>query len=468
MNLLPFQIRFIKRALARRTAALSLARGNGKSWLAAHLCSRILDPSDTLFRPGTESYLVAASVGQARRTVFALLRGMLDPDAYKLNDSAANLVAATHRSTGTRIQVLAANPKAAQGLTQCPYVIADEPGAWQTVGGEAMFDAIQTAQGKPGSDMRALFFGTLAPATGGWWHDLIGGGSTGSTYVQALQGNPKRWDDWREVLRVNPLMRRFENSRDVLREELKDAQKDARLKARFLSFRLNAPSESEESMLLSVEDWERCLGREVPERDGRPVVGIDLGGNRAWSAAVAVWPNGRVEAVAVAPGIPEIEEQEKRDRVPAGTYRALVQSGALRVAENRRIPPASMLAEWFLPLNPAAIACDRFRVNELRDCGIRCEVVSRSMRWSEASEDIRGFRKLAFDGPLSIAPDARALLSFSLAASLIEADTSGNVRLKKKKADNSARDDCAAALVLAAGAVARMPGRKEPKWALVG
>ena len=47
------------------------------------------------------------------------------------------------------------------------------PASWQTIGGELMFDAIQTAQGKPGSPLRAIYIGTLAPATGGWWHKLV-------------------------------------------------------------------------------------------------------------------------------------------------------------------------------------------------------------------------------------------------------------------------------------------------------
>ncbi len=67
--------------------------------------------------------------------------------------------------------------------------------------------------------------------------------------------------------------------------------------------------------------------RIVPERKGRPVVGVDLGGGRAWSAAVAVYPNGRTEALACAPGIPDIRTQEKRDRVPKGTYSRLVDDG---------------------------------------------------------------------------------------------------------------------------------------------
>ena len=86
-------------------------------------------------------------------------------------------------------------------------------------------------------------------------------------------------------------------------------------------------------MLLTVDDWERVTARPVPERESRPIVGVDLGGGRAWSAAVAVWRSGRVEAIAVAPGIPDLEAQEKRDRVPWGTYRKL---GSERRSPHRR------------------------------------------------------------------------------------------------------------------------------------
>ena len=40
-----------------------------------------------------------------------------------------------------------------------------------------------------------------------------------------------------------------------------------------------------------------------------------------------------MEALAVAPGLPDLAEQERRDRVPAGTYRRLAETGALRVAQ---------------------------------------------------------------------------------------------------------------------------------------
>ena len=47
-----------------------------------------------------------------------------------------------------------------------------------------MADALDTAIGKPGTDLRVVYIGTLAPShVAGWWHDLIQDGSGGSTYM---------------------------------------------------------------------------------------------------------------------------------------------------------------------------------------------------------------------------------------------------------------------------------------------
>ena len=320
-----------------------------------------------------------------------------------------------------------------------------------------MFDAIATAMGKPSSPLKAVFIGTLAPSTSGWWHDLIADGSNGSTYVQALQGETERWDTWPEIRRCNPLTAISADFRRVLRGERDAARRDSRLRARFLSYRLNVPSADESSMLLSVEDFERMANRPVPERDGRPIVALDLGGGRAWSAAVAVWRSGRVEALALAPGIPDLDKQEKRDRVPGGTYSHLLELGQLHVADGLHVQPPSMLWEliqerWGTPVN---ILCDRFRQSELIDAVNGAVTLEpRISRWSEAAFDIRSLRRLAVDGPLAPASDCRSLLAASLSVAMVKNDDQGNTRLVKGT-NNTARDDVAAALLLAAGAYAR-------------
>ena len=357
--------------------------------------------------------------------------------------------------------MIGSNGNTASALVDTRLVIGDEPGAWEVNGGQLMADAILTAQGKPGSPLKLVIIGTLAPAEAGWWHDMIDAGTGGSVYVQALRGNAEVWDNWKEICRVNPLTKISPEFRAKLQEEREQARGDTRLKARFLSYRLNVPTADETRMLLEVDDYQRMLDRPTPERVGAPIIGLDLGGGRAWSAAVAIWQTGRIESLALAPGIPDLEVQEKRDRTPAGLYRALYDRGLLHVDEGRRVQSVELLwrlvvAEWG---EPALTICDRFRLNELVDAlGPYVPIEPRVTRWSDSSYDIRSLRKHAKDGPFSLAPGPADLLAASLSRTRVESDSSGNLRLiKQDRGSNTTRDDVGAALTLAAGAFERYP-----------
>ena len=432
-------------------AVLSIPRGNGKSFIAGYLLSRIMDPKDKLFRRATESVVLASSLEQAR-IPYRFARSILEPrGGYNFSDNFSR-IQITHRPTNTKVKVLGSKAKSAFGLVGCPWLIADEPGAWEVTGGQMMYDAISTSIGKPGSPLKVLYVGTLAPSEAGWFHDLVSDGSQPGIYVQALQGDPEKWDNWHEIARVNPLVWISPPFRKRLLQERDNARSDTRLKAQFLSYRLNVPTADESAVLLTTDDWTKSLAREVPRRIGKPIVGIDLGGGRAWSAAVALWQNGRAESLALAPGIPSLIEQEKRDKVPAGTYSKIKK---LRIAQGLQVPKVSDLtsairSEWG---RPARIICDRFRLAELQDAlrGSGIFLETRITRWSEASEDIRALRKMAKDGPLSVDMDSRSLLEASLSVSRVKNDDQGSVRLAKKGTNNTARDDVAAALLLAAG-----------------
>ena len=270
LELRGFQRRFVAAALRPDvdTAALSLPRGNGKSWLVVHLLTRALTPGDELHEAGAEYLLCAGSIEQAR-LCFRFVRAWLEPTGtYRFLDSATR-IGITHRPTNTRLRVLSSNGKTAMGIVGCPLLVADEPGSWEVVGGGLMHDAIQTAMGKPGSPLRVVYIGTLAPATSGWWHDMIAAGSTGSTHVTALRGDPEKWDRWSEIRRCNPLTAVSPAFRAKLIEERDAARRDSRLKARFLSYRLNVPSADESTVLLTVDDWRRVRGRDVAARSGR-------------------------------------------------------------------------------------------------------------------------------------------------------------------------------------------------------
>ena len=454
MRLRPFQQKFVTGATAPGidTGVLSLARGNGKSWLAAHILTRCLTPGDPLHEPGKEYLLCAASLEQARLT-YQFCRADLEPTGeFRFLDSVTR-IGITHKATNTRLRVMSSKARSAFGLVNVPLCVADEPGAWEVLNGQLMNDALATALGKPGSRMRLIYIGTLAPATGGWWHDLVDGGSHGTTFVQALRGDPKRWASWGEIKRCNPLTAISSTFRAKLLDERDKARRDTRLKARFLSYRLNCPTGDESTMLLTVSDFEEMTARPTPPRQGQPIVALDLGSNRAWSAALAIYENGRIEARALAPGIPSLGGQEERDNVPRGTYARLSDEGVLIQATGLRVPPAKMLMNLISKTwgPPSAIICDRFRLADLHDAGSPCRVLARVSRWSESAADIRALRSKVKDGPFAVAPDSRSLLAASLAAAVVKNDDGGNVRLSKRGTNNCSRDDIAAAFVLAAG-----------------
>jgi len=429
-----------------------------KSYLAARFIHDLIHPASRHYvGDGLEIPMMAASQKQARVLWNYLCRWLDDGVTFKSTRSTNNY-GIRNTQTGTGSHIYSSNAKTSFGLQGVPWVVADEPGAWEVAGGQMMQDAIETSMGKLGSSLRVLYIGTRSPARSGWWIDLLEGGTSGRTFVHDIQGDRARWDNWHHIRKINPLMASHKEGREVLIDERNKARRDSRLKARFLSYRLNLPSSDESTVLLTVDDWDRIIARPVPDPEGRPIVGADLGAGRAWSAACAVWPNGRVEAVALCPGIPSIADQEKRDGVPAGAYQVLIENGSLIVAEGLRVPPVAALVDEVMHRwpDPEAIIADRFRAGELQDSS-PVEVEPRVSRWSEASYDIRALRKWAADGPLSVHPAARPPVIESLCNSVVKTDDQGNCRLAKKGTNNQGRDDISAALLLAVGRLERGP-----------
>ena len=464
-RLFKFQKTFIARAMAPDvdTAALSIPRGNGKSWLAARILKREL-----LKRiPHVEYLLCAKSIEQSRH-VYRFIKADLEQQQLKRGrwrfiDSTTRIGITYEDERGiamTKLRVLSSNAKSAMGIVGCPLIVADEPGTWDAIGGELMYDAIQTAMGKPGSPLRAIYIGTLWPdKSSGWWPDFIYRGSHGSTYVQVLKGHRKRWDEMSEVKRVNPVKWRY--TRKKLLAELAEATRFDRKKAVFCSAYMNLPTRADADVLLSVEDWERMILRDVqPRGTGDPVVGVDIGGRRSWCAATAIWTDTlRVESFAIIGGEFPIEQCEKNDLVARGTYQRLIDNGSLLVAEGKRNVPVGMLVDELFRRwdGVRAIVADRFKFDQLEeDVDWRSPVEARRMRWSEYTSDIGNLDRLAIDGGMTIDPDCRALLAHSVEQAVVEEDDSNNVRLVKRNT-RTQRDDVAVSWVLAAGAVERYP-----------
>ena len=447
-------------------------RGAAKTWVGAQLCGLAMRPGSPLFHRGLEVLGVSGSLEQSRVLLRMARESLRDvEDDYRWLDSGQRLQV-THKATLTKLRILSSSGKRAMGLEGFSFVVMDEPGSYELRNGSLLFDACRQALGKR-AGQRLLLLGTRAPADpGSWWPDLVDAGSGPGTHVTELRAPADEpWDDYQVIARVNPLIRTNPSLRATIIRERDAARTNPTLRRSFEAYRLNRTVAVHEDVLVDVEAWKGVEAREVPPRDGKPLVGLDLGSERSWSAAWCLWRNGRSECYALAPGIPSLEDREKADGQPRGLYRRLHQDGSLLVDQGLRVSRPSTLIEHLVSLGiqPAEVFCDRFLLGSLKDAVAgRWPIHPRVTRWSEASEDITGFRQLVHDGPLSILPECRALAAVSLGQASVVSDDQGSVRLAKKRHGRS-RDDVAVCATLAAGALVRLLRRPSgPTWRLGG
>ena len=199
--------------------------------------------------------------------------------------------------------------------------------------------------------------------------------------------------------------------------------------------------------------------RAVPERVGRPIVGVDLGGGRAWAPPSLCGHPAELKRGPLL--LVSLTWWNKSGEIvsPRELTQNCMTWASLEIAEGLRVQPPAQLWDMIRETwgRPQVIICDRFRLAELQDAiGNKARIEPRVSRWSEASFDIRSLRKISLDGPLAVDEGSRALIATSLARAMVRSDDQGNTRIVKK-GTNTSRDDVAAALVLACGALARKP-----------
>ena len=288
VKVLPFHAQWIGATFSDdiQISALSCPRGSAKSWIVGQLAALGLRPGSPLFQLGIETLVVSASLEQSR-IILGFVREALEDvhDDYRWLDSGQRL-AVTHKDSGTKLRVLSSSGKRAMGLSQFHTIYADEPGSYEVRGGALMWDALRQSLGKlPGQ--RLVLIGTRAPAEdGSWWPSLLDGGSGQGTHVTVLSApDGEQWDAWSTIRKVNPLVMHNASLRKTILRERDDARRDESQRPAFEAYRLNSQVEVYKDMLIPADAWRRVETRDVPPREGRPLVGLDLGAERSWSAA---------------------------------------------------------------------------------------------------------------------------------------------------------------------------------------
>ena len=460
-DVLPWQSRFVRGAFAPgvQAAALSVARGNGKTALLSGIAAATLD--GPLAVPRGETVIVASSFEQARiafEHVIAFMGGKLeDRTRWKVWDTAQQ-ARIEDRKTGARVRCIGSDPRRAHGLAPA-LVLADEPSQWPESTGERMVAAVRTASGKQ-PHSRFVAIGTRPADAEHWFSKMLAGGADYAQSHAARPGDPPF--QRRTWAKANPSLAHMPDLEDAIRNEAKQARLDPALLASFAALRLNlGTADTEVSVLLDPGLWTSIEGE--AERAGPVIWGVDLGTSAAQSAVAGFWPEtGRLECIAAERGL--------RDGV-GNLYAECARRGELLALGARAVDVTALLQAALERLGrPSRVAADRWREPELRDALEAAGVPSaafeaRGMGFKDGAGDVRLFRRACVDGRVTPVPSL--LLRSAMAEARTICDPAGNSKLSKGSQGGRrvrARDDAAAAAILAVADGARNPRAPASRW----
>ena len=461
LRLLPWEKRFIRGAFGTTgDAALSVGRGNGKTTLIAGIGAAAVDPDGPLVEPRAETIITASSFDQGKidfSHVIAFLetRGhdLTDRKKWRVQDS-VNKAVITNLENKATVKCIGSDPARAHGLAPV-LIVADEPAQWPGTTTDRMHAALKTSMGKiPGSRMIGL--GTRPADPGHWFEKMLTGGAAYSQVHAAGPNDPPfRVSTWHKA---NPSLKAMPYLLERIRLGAADAKKDPELLPQFRALRLNqGVADTVIQTLLDSDTWRNAEGS--AERAGEYALGLDLGSSAAMSAASAYWiDTGAFDGIACFGNIPSLEERGLKDGV-GKRYVDMQARGELILSEGRVSNISDLLSavleRWGAP---AAIVCDRWREDELRDTLEKmnfpiCDLIVRGMGFLDGGEDVRDFRRAVLTG--LVTPEQSLLMRSALSDARVVMDPAGNVKLSKGVQGGRrlrARDDAAAAGILAIAA----------------
>ena len=429
----------------------SAGRGNGKTFISAQIVADLIWHKSPHYRKGEEVIVVAGNLSQAS-ILFAELQWLRESEDYSISDSINNKQI-IHKTDRTVCRVVSSKASGALGLgANHSLIVADEAGGWLAREGELMQEALLGALGKPGSKMKILWIGTIAPALGEWWERKVADGTTSrcKSFVYAIE-NENDWTDVDKVLAANPLKAHFDDSKKFLLDEMEEAKKDYGKSIYFKNWLCNYSTANRRQVLLTAAQINLLYQRPTFEKNGDYVLGLDLGDNVAFSAAAAIWESGHTEIVAACAGYPSIREREKDDAKPKGLYQKLVDLDLLHMVHGKHTVSPQFIIDLVETMwgEPFKVMSDQYRQRELADiCDWYIEYTNTKVN-AQANFGIEAFREYASDGQISIAAHCQPLLTMALADARVEIDSAGLARTVKKNESNNGRDDASDALILA-------------------
>ncbi|MCY4572913.1 MAG: terminase large subunit [Gemmatimonadetes bacterium] len=453
--------------------ALSVARGNGKTTLVSAVACSALD--GPLHEPRAETVIAASSFRQAGIAYEHLLAFMFgsggptrkDRERWRVLQS-QNAQSIECRETGARVSCIGSDPKRAHGLAPV-LVLADEPAQWERSKSDAMLAALRTGLGKiEGGRLVAL--GTR-PDSGEHWFEKMLKGPRSLCFAGEVDADPLDRAAWAAA---NPSLEHMPHLEAAIAREAAEAARDPSALASFRALRLNAGvSDTHQSTVLDASTWAGIEGD--AELTGPYALGVDLSSGAAMSACAAYWPEtGALRAFAAFAELPALAERERLDQVRRGLYGEMAARGELVFAGARVVDVGELLREVLRRWGrPRVVVCDRWRERELRQEleAVRfpmAELVVRGQGFKDGGQDLVAFRRACLGG--RVRPERSLLLRAAMAEARTVSDPAANEKLAKSAQGgrrSRARDDAAAAAILAVAEGTRRGGWAAPQMRLV-
>ena len=216
----------------------------------------------------------------------------------------------------------------------------------------------------------------------------------------------------------------------------------------FRALDLNLEISPTKEMVCSPDDLRACFADEVPYR-GPAYVGLDVGEAGSGTAAAAYWPaTGALRTWLAFGNVPNLKARGQRD---GADYLAMERRGELRVYPGRTVPLKAFVADVRADLAGVKVrgaVADAYKVGELRDCVPWPLTVVRSGAGPDGSAAVRAFQSAVLTGALTL--KANLSLSSAIKESTLRRDGNGNPAIDRAR--SAGRIDVLSAAILAVGA----------------
>ena len=440
MALPPFAIAWLRASWTSHESALSTARKNAKSAIAAILALGYL--CGPLRRPGWRGAIASLDKGKAgelRRQVAEIT----EASGLDVRVRRSPYPGVIESATGS-LDTLSAD-RTAGHAGGYDLVIVDETGLFPLRARELLAGLRSSVSARNGQIRHISIRGDSE-----LFREILDNPAVVS-HVHAAPDGCSIDDEaaWRAA---NPGLGTIK-SLDYMRAEVERVRGVASDEPSFRAYDLNLALSPTREMVCSPDDLQKCFTNS-PEYLGPVALALDIGEAASGTAAVAYWPQtGGLRSWLAFGDTPDLAVRGRRD---GADYLAMERRGELKTYAGRTVPVGAFLADVETDLAAADVigaVADGYRCGEVMDCCPWPLELVRSGTGPDGSAAVRAFQRCVLTGALRAAPNLS--LASAIRESTVRRDGNGNPAVCRAR--SAGRIDTLSAAILAIGAAARWP-----------